>query len=45
MDLSFISDAFDNVTPSRQTGLWAILIALLSASAWLIITAGATGKT
>ena len=38
MDLSFISDAFDNVTPSRQTGLWAILIALLSASAWLIIT-------
>ncbi|MED5460472.1 MAG: GntP family permease, partial [Pseudomonadota bacterium] len=34
----FISDAFDNVTPSRQTGLWAILIALLSASAWLIIT-------
>lgn len=38
MDLSFISDAFDNVTPSRQTGLWAILIALLSASAWLIVT-------
>lgn len=38
MDLTFISDAFEGVTPSRQTGLWAILIALLSASAWLIIT-------
>lgn len=38
MDLSFISDTFENVTPSRQTGLWAVLIALLSASAWLIIT-------
>ncbi|UYO74305.1 GntP family permease [Halomonas qinghailakensis] len=38
MDLSFISDNFENVTPSRQTGLWAVLIALLSASAWLIIT-------
>ncbi|MBR2513402.1 MAG: GntP family permease [Halomonas sp.] len=38
MDLSFISDTFEDVTPSRQTGLWAILIALLSASAWLIIS-------
>lgn len=38
MDLSYISDAFENITPSRQTGLWAILISLLSASAWLIIT-------
>lgn len=38
MDLSFMSDAFENVTPSRQTGLWAILIALLSASSWLIIS-------
>ncbi|UQI38857.1 GntP family permease [Vreelandella venusta] len=38
MDLSFISDAFNNITPSRQAGLWAILIALLSASTWLIIT-------
>lgn len=38
MDLSFISDTFEEVTPSRQTGLWAILIALLSASAWLIIS-------
>lgn len=38
MDLSFISDTFENVTPSRQTGLWAILIALLSASTWLVIS-------
>lgn len=38
IDLSFISDEFENVSPSGQTGLWAILIALLSASAWLIIT-------
>ncbi|MDP3535803.1 MAG: GntP family permease [Halomonas sp.] len=38
MDLSYISDTFEDVTPSRQTGLWAILIALLSASAWLIIS-------
>ncbi len=38
MDLSFISAAFENVSPSAQSGLWAILIALLSASAWLIIT-------
>ncbi|WP_193091428.1 GntP family permease [Halomonas colorata] len=38
LDLSFISEAFENVSPDAQTGLWAILIALLSASAWLIIT-------
>ena len=38
LDLSFISDEFENVSPSGQSGLWAILIALLSASAWLIIT-------
>ncbi|MBZ5486874.1 GntP family permease [Halomonas aquamarina] len=38
LDLSFINEAFENVSPESQTGLWAILIALLSASAWLIIT-------
>ncbi|MGM0542477.1 MAG: GntP family permease [Pseudomonadota bacterium] len=38
VDLSFISDEFEDVSPSGQTGLWSILIALLSASAWLIIT-------
>ncbi|RUR45040.1 GntP family permease [Vreelandella populi] len=38
LDLSFINEAFENVSPDAQTGLWAILIALLSASAWLIIT-------
>ncbi|NYS80162.1 MULTISPECIES: GntP family permease [Halomonadaceae] len=38
IDLSFISEEFENVSPSGQTGLWAILIALLTASTWLIIT-------
>jgi len=38
LDLSFISDEFEDVSPSGQTGLWSILIALLSASAWLIIS-------
>lgn len=38
LDLSFISDEFEGVTPSRQTGLWAILIALLSASIWLVVS-------
>ncbi|SES29117.1 H+/gluconate symporter [Vreelandella subterranea] len=38
LDLSFISDEFEGVTPSRQTGLWAVLIALLSASTWLVIS-------
>ncbi|HAA45827.1 MAG: citrate transporter [Halomonas sp. 54_146] len=38
LDLSYISAAFEGVSPSSQTGLWAILIALLSSSAWLVIT-------
>ena len=38
LDLGFIDEAFENVSPDGQTGLWAILIALLSASAWLMIT-------
>lgn len=38
LDLGFIDEAFDNVSPEGQTGLWAILIALLSASAWLMVT-------
>lgn len=38
MDLSFISDEFANVSPARQSGLWSILIALLSASIWLVIS-------
>lgn len=38
LDLSYISEAFENVSPSGQTGLWAILVALLTSSAWLIIT-------
>ncbi|MCA1772734.1 MAG: GntP family permease [Halomonas sp.] len=38
MDLSFISDEFEDVSPSGQTGLWAILIALLTASTWLIVS-------
>lgn len=38
LDLSYISEAFENVSPSSQTGLWAILVALLTSSAWLIIT-------
>ncbi|MDR5898396.1 GntP family permease [Halomonas vilamensis] len=38
LDLGYISDAFENVSPSSQTGLWAILVALITSSAWLIIT-------
>ncbi|WNL37396.1 GntP family permease [Halomonas sp. PAMB 3232] len=38
LDLSFIDAAFDNVSADSQAGLWAILIALLSASAWLMVT-------
>lgn len=38
LDLSYISAAFEGVSPSSQTGLWAILIALLTSSAWLVIT-------
>jgi H+/gluconate symporter-like permease len=38
LDLSYIREAFDNVSPSGQTGLWAILVALFTSSAWLIIT-------
>lgn len=38
LDLSYISETFEDVSPSGQTGLWAILIALLSASTWLVIT-------
>ncbi|WP_447895999.1 GntP family permease [Vreelandella sp. GE22] len=38
LDLSFIDAAFENVTADNQAGLWAILIALLSASVWLMVT-------
>ncbi|MCS2610681.1 GntP family permease [Halomonas dongshanensis] len=38
LDLGYIDAAFDNVSSSGQTGLWSILIALLSASAWLMVT-------
>ena len=39
MDLSYISDAFENITPSRQTGLWAILISLLTISVNMVADA------
>lgn len=38
MELDYISARFENVSPSGQSGLWAILIALLSACTWLIVT-------
>ncbi|WP_253443177.1 GntP family permease [Halomonas sp. Y3] len=38
IELDYISERFENVSPSGQSGLWAILIALLSACAWLIVT-------
>ncbi|WP_447556377.1 GntP family permease [Vreelandella sp. EE22] len=38
LDLGFIDEAFENVSSDSQAGLWAILIALLSASAWLMVT-------
>lgn len=38
LDLGFINEAFEGIDTEAQTGLWAILIALLSSSAWLIVT-------
>ncbi|QJQ94639.1 MULTISPECIES: GntP family permease [Halomonadaceae] len=38
LELGYMTERFDNVSPSGQSGLWAILIALLSASTWLIVT-------
>ncbi|MCP1313024.1 MULTISPECIES: GntP family permease [unclassified Halomonas] len=37
LDMSAIDDAFENVSSQSQAGLWAILVALSSASTWLIV--------